>query len=210
MVTAPLTPPHQPPPHNAPWNHPYPFAVGDGEGQDMKRELRLAAIVLPVVALTGVALGLLWLWLAPRVALISTGKAVFVVDTEGEEAAGADGTFVLLALGFGVLCAAVVFLVHRRGGIALVAALALGGLAASALGWGIGYWFGPEHDVVAHARAVGEGVTFDAPLQLRSRAALLAWPVASMVVHLALTALFGPRDPEPDWPAQPLPGDERG
>jgi len=28
--------------------------------------------------------------------------------------------------------------------------------------WGIGEWFGPTDDVVAHARAVGEGVTFDA------------------------------------------------
>ncbi|MGW2561290.1 DUF2567 domain-containing protein [Streptomyces sp. NPDC001514] len=209
-MTAPLTPPHQPPPHDAPWYNPYPLPMKDGEGQEMKRELRLAAIVLPAVVLAGVALGLLWLWLAPRVALISTGKAVFVVDTEGEEAAGADGTFVLLALGFGVLCAAVVFLIHRRGGIPLVLALALGGLAASMLGWGIGYWFGPEQDVVAHARAVGEGVTFDAPLQLRSRAALLAWPVASMVVHLALTALFAPRDPEPDWPAPPLGGPTGG
>ncbi|WP_262004521.1 DUF2567 domain-containing protein [Streptomyces sp. FIT100] len=201
-MTAPLTPPHRPAPHHAPWNPPYPVPPEGGEGQEMKRELRLAAIVLPVVALVGgVALGLLWLWLAPRVALISTDKAVFVVDTEGEEAAGADGTFVLLALGFGVLCAAAVFLLRRRGGIPLVVALALGGLLASGLGWLIGYWFGPEQDVVAHARAVGEGVVFDAPLQLRARAALLAWPVASMVVHLALTALFAPRDPEPDWPA---------
>ncbi|MYR59040.1 DUF2567 domain-containing protein, partial [Streptomyces sp. SID625] len=27
--------------------------------------------------------------------------------------------------------------------------------------------------------------------------ALLAWPLAALVVHLALTALFGPRDPDP-------------
>ncbi|MFE7777434.1 DUF2567 domain-containing protein [Streptomyces sp. NPDC057445] len=207
-MTAPLTPPHQPPPHGAPWNLPYPVHPEDGEGQDMKRELRQAAIVLPAVALAGIALGLMWLWLAPRVGLIATDKAVFVAETEGESAAGADGTFVLLALGFGALSAALVFLFHRRGGIALVAALALGGLLASFLGWGIGYWFGPEHDVVAHAREVGQGVTFDAPLQLRARAALLAWPVAAMVVHLALTALFGPRDPEPDW-SSPLGGDER-
>jgi hypothetical protein len=209
MVTAPLTPPHQPPAHDATWYHPYPVPHQDGEGQDMKKEARRAAVVLLAVALAGIVLGLLWLWLAPRVQLIATDKAVFVVDTEGEEAAGADGTFVLLALGLGVLSAAVVFWFHRRGGIALVAALALGGLLASALGWGIGYWFGPAHDVVAQARAVGEGVPFEAPLKLRAEAALLAWPVAAMVVHLALTALFGPRDPEPDWVA-PLPHDKQG
>ena len=79
-------------------------------------------------------------------------------------------------------------------------ALALGGLLGSLLAWGIGEWFGPTDDVVAHARAVGEGVTFDAPLELKATGAVLAWPVAAMVVHLALTALFGPRDPEPEWP----------
>lgn len=173
----------------------------------MKTELRQSAVVLLAVTLAGIALGLLWLWLAPRVPLISTDKAVFVADTEGEEAAGADGTFVLLALGLGALSAAVVFWFCRRGGIVIVLALALGGLLASALGWGIGYWLGPEHDVVAHARAVGQGVLFDAPLQLRAKVALLAWPVAAMIVHLGLTALFGPRDPEPEWPVPPpVPG----
>jgi len=32
--------------------------------------------------------------------------------------------------------------------------------------------------------------------------ALLAWSLAALVVHLGLTALFGPRDPEPDAYAQ--------
>ncbi|MER7818968.1 ABC transporter permease [Streptomyces sp. NPDC096153] len=199
-MTAPLTPPHRPAPHDTPWNHPHPAPHPDGEGLEMRSELRRAAVVLVAVTLTGIALGLLWLWLAPKVPLISTDKAVFFADTEGEEAAGADGTFVLLALGFGVLSAAVTFWFNRRGGIAIVAALALGGILASALAWGTGYVFGPEQDVVAHARAVGQGVVFDAPLRLRAKGALLAWPLAAMVMHLALTALFAPRDPEPEWP----------
>jgi hypothetical protein len=28
---------------------------------------------------------------------------------------------------------------------------------------------------------------------------LLAWPFAALVLHLGLTALFGPRDPEPEF-----------
>ena len=50
---------------------------------------------------------------------------------------------------------------------------------------------------MAHAKAVGKGVTFDAPLKLGAKGALLAWSLAAMVVHLGLTALFGPRDEEP-------------
>lgn len=158
-------------------------------------------MVLLLVTLAGIALGLLWLWLAPRIPLVSDGKAVFLKQTEGEGAVGADGTFALLALGLGALSAAVVFWFHRHGGIAVVVGLALGGLLASLLGWGVGTLLGPAHDVAEHARAVGAGVTFDAPLELKAHGAILAWPVAAMLVHLALTALFGPRDPEPDWDA---------
>lgn len=61
---------------------------------------------------------------------------------------------------------------------------------------------GPAQDVIAHAKEVGEGVTFSAPLKLGAKGVLLAWSFAALVVHLGLTGLFGPRDPEPDpWPA---------
>ncbi len=178
-----------------------PFA-GDGAEKDaseMRTEIRQAAVVLVAVAVSGLVLGLLWLWLAPRVPLISDATAVFLQDTEGEEAVAADGTFLLLALGFGALSAALVFLLRRRGGIPLVVGLALGGLLGAVLAWQLGTWLGPTSDVVAHAKAAGTGVAFDAPLELNAKGALLAWPVAAMVVHLALTALFGPRDPEPEW-----------
>ncbi|WP_233518081.1 ABC transporter permease [Streptomyces corynorhini] len=210
-MTAPLTPPHQPP-HDDPWQSPSPGPSpysGDGaereSGFDLGAELRQGVVVLVAVALAGLALGALWMWLAPRVPLVSDDTAVFLKDTEGEEAIAADGTFLLLGLAFGVLCAVLVFLFRRRGGIAVVAGLALGGVLGGVLAWKFGVWLGPTSDVVAHARAVGKGVTFDAPLELNAKGVLLAWPVAAMVVHLALTALFGPRDPEPEWEWGPAP-----
>ncbi|MFD9486420.1 DUF2567 domain-containing protein [Streptomyces sp. NPDC059991] len=209
-MTAPLTPPHQQPPDDDAWQdsaHPGPGPGAEGgpvapvreEGTAMKAELRDAVIAAVAVAVTGVLLGLLWVWLAPRVPLVSDDKAVFLKDTEGEEAIGADGTFILLALGFGVVCAALVFLLRKRGGVPLVAGLAVGGLLGSWLAWRVGVWLGPTQDVVAAARAAGKGVVFDAPLKLNAKGALLAWPVAAMGTHLGLTALFAPRDPEP-WP----------
>ncbi|MBD0743309.1 DUF2567 domain-containing protein [Streptomyces sp. CBMA152] len=163
----------------------------------MKAELRDAVVATVAVAVSGVLLGLLWVWLAPRVPLVADDKAVFLKDTEGEEAIGADGTFILLALAFGVVCAAVVFLLRKRGGIPVVSGLALGALLGSLLAWRVGMWLGPNQDVVAAARAAGKGVTFSAPLKLNAKGALLAWPLAAMAVHLGLTALFAPRDPEP-------------
>ncbi|MES9522072.1 AAA family ATPase [Streptomyces capoamus] len=204
-MTAPLTPPpndhsaHQvrqaPPPAGEPGAGAY-----EQDGPGMKTELREAAVITVATALGGALLGLLWWWLAPHVPLVADeiGKnwVVYLKDTEGEQAIGVDGTFTLLGLAFGLVGAVVVFGLRRRGGVPLVVALGLGGLLGSLLAWRLGVWLGPESDVLAHARAVGKGVTFPAPLKLSAKGALLAWPLAGLLAHLGLTALFGPRDPE--------------
>lgn len=163
----------------------------------MKTELREAVVIAVAVTVSGVLLGLLWSWLAPRVPLISDGKAVFLKQTEGEQAIGSDGTFILLALGLGALSGLAVFLWRRRGGVPLVIGLAVGGLLASVVAWRLGLLFGPGGDVVERAKAAGKGVPFDAPLELQAKGALLAWPIAACAVHLGLSALFAPRDPDP-------------
>ncbi|MEU5684361.1 DUF2567 domain-containing protein [Streptomyces venezuelae] len=204
-MTAPLTPsppPDEQPPHG-PWQTPAqpsgatsPHGYGrDGDG--LRAEVVQAAVVMVAVAVAGVLLGALWMWLAPRVPLVSDGKAVYLKDTEGEQAIATDGTFTLLSLGFGLVSGVVVFLLRKRGGIPLVAGLAVGSLLGALLAWRVGIFLGPETDVVAHAKSVGKGVVFDAPLELKAMGTVLAWPVAALAVHLGLTGLFGPRDPEP-------------
>ncbi|MGW3465193.1 AAA family ATPase, partial [Streptomyces olivaceoviridis] len=184
-----------PPPAGAPGAGTY-----EQDGPGMKTELREAAVITVAVALGGVLLGLLWWWLAPHVPLIGDevdkNWVVYLKDSEGEQAVGVDGTFTLLGLAFGLVSAVVVFLLRRRGGVPLAVALGLGGLLGSLLAWRLGVWLGPESNVLAHAQAVGKGVTFSAPLKLSAKGALLAWPLAGLLVHLGLTALFGPRDPE--------------
>ncbi|WP_217170476.1 AAA family ATPase [Streptomyces sp. AC512_CC834] len=221
-MTAPLTPP--PPPNERPsyQGGPVPPSAGahavdtafgaphdhhgEQDGPGMLTEVRQAAVTVLAVALSGALLGVLWWKLAPTVPLVGdladNRWIVYFKDSEGEQAVGVDGTFTLLALAFGALSAVVAFLLRRRGGVPLVAALGVGGLLGSLLAWRIGVWLGPTQDVIAHAKDVGKGVTFAAPLKLGAKGALLAWSVAALVVHLGLTGLFGPRDPEPDaWPA---------
>ncbi|POX52180.1 AAA family ATPase [Streptomyces sp. Ru71] len=215
-MTAPLTPPSGP--HNRsshPAGRPFPPAA-DGygyvtpapqdavygqDGPGMKTELREAAVVTVASTVAGVLFGVLWWWLAPHVPLVGSvvddSWVVYLKDSEGEQAIGVDGTFTLLALGFGVLSGAAVFLWRRRGGVPLVAGLGLGGLLGSLVAWRLGVWLGPAGDVIAHAKAVGQGVTFSAPLKLGAKGALLAWSLSALVIHLGLTALFGPRDPDP-------------
>ncbi|MGW3862334.1 AAA family ATPase [Streptomyces sp. NPDC005047] len=221
-MTAPLNPPPPPnerPPYRggpvpppvgahavgtapgAPYDH-----HGEQDGPGMLTELRQAAVAVLAIALSGALLGVLWWKLAPTVPLVGDVVderwVVFLKESEGEQAIGVDGTFTLLALAFGALSGLVVFLLRRRGGVPLVVALGVGGLLGSLLAWRVGVWLGPAQDVIAHAMDVGKGVTFDAPLKLGAKGALPAWSLAALVVHLGLTGLFGPRDPEPDpWPA---------
>ncbi|MEV2196069.1 AAA family ATPase [Streptomyces phaeochromogenes] len=209
-MTAPLTPPPQPnhqPPHHV-WQAPPPgyAPVHEEDGPGMKTELREAAVITVATAISGVLLGLLWFWLAPHVPVVSDGVDVFPKDVEGEQVIAVDGTFSLLAVGFGLVTAVVVFLLRRRGGIPLIVALTVGGILASLLAWRVGIWLGPTQDVLAHGKEVGRGVTFDAPYGLSAKGALLAWSVSALLVHLGLTALFGPRDPDPypyDQPQYP-------
>ncbi|MER6785348.1 DUF2567 domain-containing protein [Streptomyces sp. NPDC000658] len=225
-MTAPLTPPpppHEPSSHEAwppsPAGHagvaaaPHDAAYGQ-DGPGMKTELREAAVITVAVAVAGVLFGLLWVWLAPNVPLVGDLAddqwVVYFKDTEGEQAIGVDGTFALLALAFGALSALAVFWRRRRGGVPLVVALAVGGFLGSLLAWRLGVWLGPESDVIAHARSAGKGVTFSAPLKLGAKGALLAWPFAASLVHLGLTALFGPRDPEQYEPYGTPPKDGYG
>ncbi|MFI7348632.1 AAA family ATPase [Streptomyces sp. NPDC049936] len=221
-MTAPLNPP--PPPNERPpyQGGPVPPPVGahavgtapgarydqhgEQDGPGMLTEVRQAAVAVLAIALSGALLGVLWWKLAPTVPLVGDVVderwVVFLKESEGEQAIGVDGTFTLLALAFGALSAVVAFLLRRRGGVPLVVALGVGGLLGSLLAWRVGVWLGPAQDVIAHAKDVGKGVTFDAPLKLGAKGALLAWSLAALVVHLGLTGLFGPRDPEPDpWPA---------
>ncbi|MFJ9866411.1 AAA family ATPase [Streptomyces sp. NPDC101165] len=219
-MTAPLTPPtppHDDSPHQV-WQAPPPAGAAgvslyEQDGPGMKKEILEAVVIAIAVALGGVLFGLLWWWLAPHVPLLGdeVGKSwvVYIKDTEGEQAAGVDGTFTLLGLAFGLVSAVVVFALRRRGGVPLVVALGVGGLLGSLLAWRLGVWLGPTSDVIAHARQVGKGVTFSAPLKLGAKGALLAWPLAASLVHLGLTALFGPRDPEP-YPQAPAPKDGYG
>lgn len=192
--------PHGPPQHGSSPDSPWPAAPdarGVGGGELSGRELRGAAVIAVGSVVAGLLFGAMWVWLAPRVPLIAQDGAVLLRDSESEHTIAIDGTFTLIGLGFGAALAALAFLWRRRGGIALVLALAIGGLLASLLAWRFGIWLGPSQDVAARAKSFGEGKPFDAPLVLNAKGALLAWPVAAMITHLLLTGLFGPRDPAP-------------
>jgi hypothetical protein len=162
-------------------------------------ELRFGLAIGFGCLLLGLLLGALWYWLAPEVPLVLQGGNVLYVDPEGEQSAGAVGTFVLLGIAFGLVTALVAFLLTRRrgGGIAVAVALGLGGVGGSLIGVWLGEALGPTSHIVEHAKQVGEGHTFYENLALPAHGALMAWPITAMVVLLALTAAFGKREEHP-------------
>ncbi|MEU9374033.1 hypothetical protein AB0D94_09725 [Streptomyces sp. NPDC048255] len=195
-MTEAVTPPspYDPPPHP-------PEKPGDASGRITALDVRDGAAVALAVGAAGVLLAVLWAWLAPRTQYVSNGEAVFLRNSESEARIGADGTFFLLSVALGVLSAGAVFLWRRRGGVPLVIGLAVGSLFAALVGWRLGLWLGPSADLASAAAEAGKGVPFDAPLQLLAHGVLLTWPMAAVLAHLGLTALWAPRDPAPvpEW-----------
>ena len=210
---APSNGPSQPARSYDPWNDkPGEHAAGATEsriGLTGPDEMRDLALVAALVTAVGVVLGLLWWWLAPSVPYLSDGERAFLRNSEGEDTVSVDGTFALIAAGLGLLTGLLVFLFRRTGGINIVVGLALGSLLAGLVGWQLGGLLGPSGDLGARAEEAGRGGTFDGPLELNATIALLVLPLAALLAHLLVTAVFGPRDPEPvpttytGWGGQP-------
>ncbi|MFE3995320.1 hypothetical protein ACFXPW_27025 [Streptomyces goshikiensis] len=173
-------------------------ASASAENAITPADIRDGAAVALLVGVAGVLLGALWVWLAPRVQYVSNGEAVFLRNTEGEGRIGSDGTFLLLSAGLGALSAVAVFLWRRRGGVPLVIGLGVGSVFAALVGWRVGLWLGPTSDLVVAAGKAGKGVPFDAPMQLLAYGVLLGWPMVAILVHLGLTAVWGPYEPPAD------------
>ncbi|WP_186315770.1 DUF2567 domain-containing protein [Catellatospora sichuanensis] len=110
-----------------------------GLGADVLWALGLAA----VIGVLGLGLGLLWHAVAPTLPLRIVEEGAVYTSAEPEELAAAEGWFVLLGLGFGMLCAiaAWVLLPARRGPIQL-AGLLLGTLIAGWAAWWLGHNIG--------------------------------------------------------------------
>jgi len=79
------------------------------------RDLWAALGVIVMCTALGVAAGFVWIAVAPKLQLEVRGDAAVPVQPEGEALIGIDGTFALIAIGAGVLCAIAGYLWLRRG-----------------------------------------------------------------------------------------------
>jgi len=162
---------------------------------ELRANLVITAALLAFSAVLGVLMGAVWHWLAPRVPLYADTSAVYLRDPEGEQAIGADGTFALIGLGFGLVTGALAYwrTRARTGGVGVAVGVALGGLLGAYVAKQVGAALGPRTAVVALAKSVPTGHTFYGPLKLSAYGVMASWPIAALVALMGLTALFTPK-----------------
>jgi hypothetical protein len=154
------------------------------------------ALVVGCVLL-GAPAGLLWSWVAPHVTVMFGPEGAGAPDLESTKAfIGADGSYVLVMLGFGVVTGALAWLLARRAGPWAVAGIALGGLLAALVAARVGLVPGSHEAIEALKQGtVGDSVDLylGGPLpgelhghdpQLRAPWAAVAWPVGALLVFL--------------------------
>jgi LPXTG-motif cell wall-anchored protein len=177
-------------------------------GLDGTREdLRSALLTVLALAVSGLAAGGLWSWLAPRADYRVTATDVEPIGKapSAELFMADDGIFVLILAGLGLLAGIVVWLRRRRRGALTLVALATGLLAAGVVAWQLGEWAGPS-PTTAQLHDVGARVTTG--LSLGATAALAVGPFVAVLTYLVATAVtsrddLGRGGPAPAEPLRP-------
>jgi hypothetical protein len=170
------------PPARRPWS-----AWGEIRG-----DLRSAAGIVAVLAVSGFLVGLLWWLLAPRADFRITADGPTAIGNPSEELFAADdAVFALLMAGVGLLAGILVWsLLRRRRGIATLLALAVGTAATAVIAWQLGQLLGPAPSKAQLADVGGRVTT---ALSLHSLPALAVGPFCAVLVYLVF-ALFTRRD----------------
>jgi hypothetical protein len=147
---------------------------------ELRRALVISLAVVAGTALLGVLGGFLWAVIAPRAALVMVGRgAANLVNSETNAFIAADGWYCLVCLAGGVISGLLGHrLAVRRHGPAAMAAVLIGGLAASLITWWVGEQSGLAtfHHLLATLPA---GAHLRAQLALGSRGAIAFWPLAA-------------------------------
>jgi LPXTG-motif cell wall-anchored protein len=156
---------------------------------DLVPALRLTAVLV----LAGIPAGLLWWLLAPRedYRVLADGQVEALGKTSSELFAADDGVFVLVMAGLGLLAGIAGWLMRRRRGVTVLAALAVGTGLAGVLAWQLGELLGPGPTADDLADV---GATVTTRLELASMAALAVAPFLAVLVYVVATLLAAGED----------------
>jgi hypothetical protein len=173
--------------------------------------LLVAVLVVAGSALVGVAAGLIWAAVAPRVQYqVSTVHPPTAYATNAETSAfiAADGWYCVIGLVGGALIGllAYLFAVRRYGPVAMTGVV-IGSIVAAFITAWVGHQASGAHGFNALLASSKPGAYLYAPISLGSRGALAFWPFAAAAVAgaIGLITMLRERHQEPyGW--TPMPG----
>jgi hypothetical protein len=180
---------------------PSPWGRGPHESvRDWGTAVRTAARIVLAAMAAGAAMGLVWAWVTPSVWLVVRDEGVFPEPSAANRWFSADGWFLALGLGFGVVLGLVAWWRGRDHPVAALVGVFLGGLGGAAVAWWVGGLVGPAAtDAWLSTAAVG--TRFEETLGLRATAVLLAPAIAGVAVFVFVSSAAAPRVAPIDGPA---------
>jgi hypothetical protein len=153
----------------------------------------LAAIgVAIVVAALGGAVGWFWALVSPRLQVIKSDRGFLYADAEPEQPVAADGIFLFVGLGLGILIAILVWVLLRRyRGVAMLVALTAGSLGGSVLAFWVGHKIGmSEFNAIQAGAPIGAELSAPVTLHITDLKASHLWPPSGVIAAQALAAAF--------------------
>lgn len=147
----------------------------------VRRTTSVLTMGIVIGAIAGVALGVLWWRLAPRVPIVVRPDTSYPAAYQPDGYIAADVAFALLAVVAGIAITIGLVRMRREHLLACLVAAILSGLIGSVLMWFVGGRLG-HVDIEGLSATISDKVVVDAPLQLSMPALLLVWPIAGAVV----------------------------
>jgi hypothetical protein len=146
-----------------------------------------AVVVTAGSVLLGAPAGLLWSALSPRAIVTVTAQGPEIPDVESNKSfIGADGSYLLVMLGMGLLCGLVAWWLFRRSGPWAVLALVVGGSIAGVVAATVGVL--PGADAAVHAVSPGSPFRGSRELYLGRLHDSGGWQTGSY--HLSVRAVW--------------------
>ncbi|WP_283133558.1 hypothetical protein [Rhizohabitans arisaemae] len=142
------------------------------------RPVRAFAVTLAVLALSGVAAGLLWGVVAPRVSYVVTASGPRLADPTTQDIIAGDGWFAVVTGAAGLVSGVVGYLLGRGRPVAVLLGLAAGGLLGAFVAFQVGGMIDAE----------------PVALTLRATGVLFAWPLIAVAVFGLIEGSYAYRD----------------
>lgn len=153
----------------------------------MRRVTSVVAAGAVMGAVVGVALGVIWWRLAPRVSLEIRPDRAVPDGYQPDGYLGADLSFGVLAVIAGIGIAVGLIRMRREHLSSVLGAALLSGAIGSVLMWFVGQRLGSV-DIEGLSATAEVGLVVDAPLRVSMPALLLLWPIASALVVTIVAA----------------------